>query len=81
MALSKDILQQQIYAALNLMSVKANLPNYTPDQARADAARDIANAIDTFVRSATIVIPPGQAVTTTGGKGATALPSPRAEIS
>lgn len=81
MALSKDILQTQIYAALTLMGAKANIPGYSPDQARADAARDIANAIDTFVRSATIVVPPGQAVSTTTGKGATSLPSPKAEIS
>ena len=40
-----------------------------------------ADAIDTYIKSATIIVPPGQSVTTTGGAGATSTPSLPATIS
>ena len=44
-------------------------------------AKIAAPAIDAYIRTATIVVPPGQVVTTPGGPGTTSAPSPPALIS
>jgi len=47
-----------------------------------DIAKCVSDNVDTFVKSATIITPPGQAVTTaTGGPGTTISPSSPALIS
>jgi hypothetical protein len=48
-----------------------------------DLSTTISNEIDSYIKSATIVIPPGQAVTAPppAGTGATIAPSPPAQIS
>ena len=65
----------------------ANSPPGTnvADQARNLAAKTFAGiatpAIDSYIRSQTIVIPPGQPVATSGGPGTTSAPSLPATIS
>jgi hypothetical protein len=44
-------------------------------------AKTISDQVDTYIKSATVITPPGQAVATTGGAGATSAPSPPATIS
>lgn len=56
------------------------------DEARKAAAKTFANlatpAIDSYIRSATIIVPPGQVVVAPppSGAGSTTLPSPPAQI-
>jgi hypothetical protein len=44
-------------------------------------AKTIANDVTTYIKTATIIIPPGQVVATPAGPGATSTPSPPAQIS
>jgi hypothetical protein len=48
-----------------------------------DLSTTISNEVDTYIKSATIIVPPGQAVTAPppAGAGATIAPSPPATIS
>ena len=77
MPLIKPVLEMQILVAFQKMS------NSETDMAQAqrDLAKDLATAIDSYIKSATVIVPPGQAVTTSGGAGATASPAPPAIIS
>ena len=44
-------------------------------------AKTIASDVTTYIKTATIIIPPGQVVGTPAGPGATSAPSPPAQIS
>jgi hypothetical protein len=44
-------------------------------------AKTIANDVTAYIKTATIIIPPGQVVATPAGPGATSTPSPPAQIS
>ncbi len=50
-----------------------------------DLSTTISNEVDTYIKSATVIVPPGQLVATTGSPaaqaGATTAPSPPATIS
>lgn len=70
MALVKETLKTQIIQGLkNIYPDKDN-----PDGAINAFADVIANAVDTFVKSATVTVQPGQAVTTPAGTGSTTTP-------
>lgn len=56
MPLIKQVLQQQIYQAFQKLS-SLQQPVAT---AQLELAADLATAIDAYIKSATIVIPPGQ---------------------
>jgi hypothetical protein len=81
MPLVKPSLESAILAAFKKMSA----PVGSMEAAQAQLAKDLATAIDTYIKSAKIVIPPGQAVATAGSPsaqaGATVAPSPDAKIS
>lgn len=74
MPLIKPVLELQILAAFQKMS------NAETDMATAqkDLAKDLAAAIDAYIKSATVVVTPGQVVTGTAGAvpvvGATTSP-------
>lgn len=78
MPLIKPVLEAQILAAFQKLS------NSGGDLASAQRtlAKELANAIDIYIKSATIIIPPGQAVTAPppAGVGSTVSPSPPATI-
>lgn len=81
MPLVKPVLELQILAAFQKMS------NSETDMATAqrELAKDLATAIDAYIKSATVIVPPGQVVATAGSAvaqaGATTAPSPPALIS
>ena len=57
MALIKEVLESQIKAAFKrLYTAKAN----TPEQSIEQLSKDLTEAIDAYIKSATIIIPPGQ---------------------
>ena len=58
MALVKSTLEQAIKAILDAGVEKTE----SPEQARADFAADLATAIDTYIKSATVVVNAGQPV-------------------
>jgi len=76
MALVKEQLQADIKAALasqipplNDAKVKAAI-----DDSHTKLAKNLADAIDRYIRTATVNVAPGIPVATTGGAGATAGP-------
>jgi len=81
MPLIKPLLEAQILAAFQKMS------NSEKNQAQAqiDLAKDLASAIDSYIKQATIIVNPGQLVTGTAGTypvvAATTAPSTPATIS
>ena len=80
MPLIKPVLERQIYAAF-----KKLLASSDQASAQRDLASDLASAIDSYIKSATIITPPGQVVTgaaATGGPvtAATTTPSAPAQI-
>jgi hypothetical protein len=81
MALQLPVLQAAILAALQ----KQSTPAGSLAAAQASLASDLAIAIDTYIKSAQIITPPGQLVVTVGSPatqtGATTTPSPAALIS
>ena len=77
MSLVKPKLQAAILAAFQ----KQSSPSANTATAQAQLAADLATAIDLYIKSAQIITPPGQAVVTSGGPGATVSPSPPAKIS
>lgn len=81
MPLIKPTLEMQIYAAFKKMSTSGK----DLDDAQKQLAKDLATAIDTYIKSATVIVPPGQAVATAGSPaaqtGATVAPAPPAIIS
>jgi hypothetical protein len=81
MPLVVSALAAQILGAFQKMTE----PVGSMEQAQAQLAQDLATAIDEYIKSAKIVIPPGQPVATAGSPashaGATVAPSPDAEIS
>jgi hypothetical protein len=57
MALIKEVLESQIKTAFKrLYTAKAN----TPEQSIEQLSKDLTEAIDAYIKSATIIIPPGQ---------------------
>ena len=56
MPLIKPLLEQQIYAAFKKMQTSAK----DTEGAQRELAKDLATAIDLYIRSATVIIPPGQ---------------------
>ena len=82
MPLVKTVLERQIYAAFKRMS---NNTSGDLNGAQKELAKDLATAIGTYIKSATVITPPGQPVATAGSPaaqtGATVAPSPPATIS
>jgi len=81
MPLIKLLLEQQIYAAFKKMQTSAK----DADTAQKDLAKDLATAIDSYIKTATIIVPPGQMITGAGGGpapvvGSTVTPSSPAAI-
>jgi hypothetical protein len=72
-----SVLQLQIEQALNVAFSNKNIP---PETAAKLIAQQLSIAIDSYIRSMTIIVPPGQAVATPVGPGATTSPSPPATI-
>ena len=70
MALVKDTLKTQIVQGLKNINPDKDDPNGAIN-AFADV---IANAVDAFVKSATVTVQPGQTVTTPAGPGSTTTP-------
>jgi hypothetical protein len=89
MPLIKPVLETQILAAFQRMSNSTK----SMDEAQKELAKDLATAIDAYIKSATIITPPGTALATavvtagsavaqTGaGTGATIAPTAPAIIS
>jgi hypothetical protein len=79
MPLVPPLLTSQILAAFQKQSAAAFVDGYSVTQAQVQLAQDLAIAIDNYIRSATIIVPPGQAVATAGTPvaqtGATIAPS------
>ena len=62
MPLLKPVLKTQLLAAfIKLSNSTDNLP-----QVQQELASDLATAIDSYIKSATIIVPPGQMVVTAG---------------
>jgi hypothetical protein len=59
MPLIKPVLEAQIFAALQKLF---NNTSDTPVVAQQKLAKDLASAIDGYIKSATIIVPPGQGV-------------------
>lgn len=77
MPLVKPLLEQQIYAAFKKMQSGAK----DTETAQRDLAKDLATAIDTYIRTATVIIPPGQVVAATNAPGQIViLPSPAGPV-
>ena len=70
MSLVKSTLTLQIYQALSSLSTAAQAGTLPLPAAQLQAAEAIATAIDTYIKSATIIVPPGQTVTTAGSPAA-----------
>lgn len=62
MPLVKQLLQLQIEQAF----VKLSSGKYDTAQAQKELAKDLATAIDSYIKSATITVPPGTLVVTAG---------------
>ena len=79
MPLQKPVLQAAILAAFQ----KQSAPSSNLAAAQAQLAADLATAIDEYIKSAKITLPPGQLVIAGSppGPGATVAPSPNALIS
>ncbi len=81
MPLVKPSLESAILAAFK----KLTAPAASMEVAQQELAKDLATAIDTYIKSQTIIVPPGQTVATSGSPashtGATNAPSPPAKIS
>jgi len=79
MPLVSPLLAAQILAAFQKQSAAAATDGYSVAQAQLQLAQDLATAIDSYIRSATVIVPPGQAVATAGTPlaqtGATVAPS------
>jgi hypothetical protein len=81
MPLIKPVLEAQIFSALQELFNNTSDP---PIIAQKKIATKLANAIDSYIKSATIIIPPGQVVqginapgqvvATSGGPGSTVSP-------
>jgi hypothetical protein len=75
MALIEPVLENAILIALQRAKLATNpqsAPSPTPGEIA--LANGLATAIDSYIRSATVNVAPGIAVTTTGGAGVTAGP-------
>ena len=62
MALNTPLLKQHIKAAFKAQTTKEN----NPDTALDDLAGKLAQAMQTYITSATVTVPPGVAVATAG---------------
>lgn len=81
MPLIKPLLEQQIYAAFKKMQTSAK----DTESAQRELAKDLATAIDSYIKMATIIVPPGQVISGAGGGpapvvGSTVTPSGPATI-
>lgn len=83
MALNKASLKNKIENAFKKQLNAAKDKNADPETLIAELSQSIADAVDQYVRSATIIVPPGQPVQVIvpAGTGATAGPSSPATIS
>ena len=82
MPLVPALLQTQILAALQKASANKTAPL---EVAQLQLAQDLALAIDSYIRTVTVIVPPGQIIAGSGGGpapviGATSAPSPPALI-
>jgi hypothetical protein len=81
MPLIKPLLEQQIYAAFKKLQTTAK----DTETAQKELAKDLATAIDSYIKTATIIVPPGQVISGAGGGpapvvGSTVTPSGPATI-
>ena len=81
MPLIKPLLEQQIYAAFKKLQTTAK----DSETAQRELAKDLATAIDSYIKTATIIVPPGQVISGAGGGpapvvGSTVTPSGPATI-
>lgn len=81
MPLIKPLLEQQIFAAFKKLQTTAK----DTETAQRELAKDLATAIDSYIKTATIIVPPGQAISGAGGGpapvvGSTVTPSGPATI-
>jgi len=81
MPLIKPLLEQQIYAAFKKLQTSAK----DTETAQRELAKDLATAIDSYIKTATIIVPPGQVISGGGGGpapvvGSTVTPSAPATI-
>ena len=60
---------QQVYKQFGV-----NLPRSAAEQSQLELAADLAIAIDSYIRTATVTVPPGQVVAVGGSAGATTTP-------
>jgi hypothetical protein len=73
MPLVKSVLDAAILQAVEKL--------YSGQSTKVQFAKDLSTAIDRYIRTATIIVPPGQAISNSAGPGATVSPSPPAIIS
>jgi hypothetical protein len=81
MPLIKPLLEQQIFAAFKKLQTTAK----DTETAQRELAKDLATAIDSYIKTATIIVPPGQVISGAGGGavpvvGSTVTPSGPATI-
>ena len=83
MALNKATLKNKIETAFKNQLQASKEKNANPDALISELSQSIADAVDQYIRSATIIVPPGQPVQVVvpAGTGATAGPSSPATIS
>ena len=67
MPLIPTLLETQILFALQKQAAAAKSPGASLEQTQIEFARDLAIAIDSYIRSATIIVQPGQVVTGVAG--------------
>ena len=72
MPLIKAVLEATVLQAVERL--------YSGQSTKVQFAKDLSTAIDSYIRSATIIIPPGQAISNSSGPGTTVSPSPPAQI-
>lgn len=77
MPLVKPVLEAQIFAALQELFANTSDP---PPVAQRKLAQKLSTAIDTYIKSATITIPPGQATTGTSVPGQVVGTSPSSTV-
>ena len=63
MPLIPILLEQQIYAAFKKLQTTAK----DSETAQRELAKDLATAIDSYIKTATIIVPPGQVISGAGG--------------
>lgn len=73
MPLIPDVLEIELFRLFTIVDEKGrSLDGTGPDAS--DKAKRLAQIIDTYIKTATVTIPPGAAITTTAGPGTIVTP-------